>query len=77
MVELKPALNYEEQIEHLIKAHNPFIDDKEKAIRTLKRVNYYRLSAYGIWLTQKDDREKYMEVSHISGTFLFYTLKGH
>ena len=54
-------LSYEEQIERLIKIHNLIIKDKETAINILNKVNYYRLSGYGIGLTQENDREKYQE----------------
>lgn len=77
MFELKPALTYEEQVEYLIKAHNLSIDDPEKAVRTLKRVNYYRLSAYGIGLTQKEDPEKYKDgifLRHLHRLYKFDSL---
>lgn len=77
MVKLKPALTYEEQVERLITVHNLSIDDTEKAIRTLKRVNYYRLSAYGIGLTQTEDPEKYIDgisLRHIHRLYKFDSL---
>lgn len=77
MVKLKPALTYEEQVERLITVHNLSIDDTEKAIRTLKRVNYYRLSAYGIGLTQTEDPEKYIDgisLRHIHRLYKFDNL---
>ncbi|MBF0993950.1 MAG: Abi family protein [Lachnospiraceae bacterium] len=74
MVHLKSALTYEEQVEHLIKVHNLSIHDTEKAVRTLQRVNYYRLSAYGIGLTQKENSEKYRDgisLEHIHRLYKF------
>ena len=59
MEPLKPARNYEEQIDRLIQFHALEIEDRDAAAEILSRVNYYRLSAYGIGLTRKDDREKY------------------
>ena len=47
-MELKKALTYEEQVDRLEKVHNLTIDSKEDAISILSRINYYRLSAYGI-----------------------------
>lgn len=61
MTELKPALSYDEQIERLSSVHNLVISDEEKAKDIIKRVNYYRLSGYGIGLKQKDDPEKYID----------------
>ncbi|MDO4803697.1 MAG: hypothetical protein Q4A32_02635 [Lachnospiraceae bacterium] len=46
MSELKPALTYDEQIDRLINIHNLLIDDAEKAMVIIKRVNYYRLCGY-------------------------------
>ncbi len=58
MVNLKPALTYEEQVEHLIKAHNLSIDDTEKAVRTLQRVNYYRPECIWHWAyTERESRK--------------------
>ncbi len=77
MIELKLALTYEEQVEHLINAHNLSIDDPEKAVQTLKRVNYYRLSAYGIGLTQKEEPEKYRDgisLRHLHRLYKFDSL---
>lgn len=61
MIELKPALTYDEQIDRLKSVHNLSIADDVAALEILKRVNYYRLSAYGIGLSQKDDKEKYID----------------
>lgn len=47
---LKPALNYEEQITKLKVDHNLKIKDEIYAMEILKKVNYYRLSGYGIVL---------------------------
>jgi len=55
MIELKKALTYEEQVNHLINAHSLEIKDKKIAIDILKRVNYYRLSGYGIGLKTKNN----------------------
>ena len=47
---LKPALNYEDQITKLKIDHNLKIKDEVYATEILKKVNYYRLSGYGISL---------------------------
>ncbi len=59
-MELKPALTYEEQINRLESVHNLKINNSKSAIEILKRVNYYRLSGYGIGLKDKTDSEKYI-----------------
>ena len=44
------------------------------AFEILKKVNYYRLSAYGIGLKQKDDKERYVDgisLEHIYRLALF------
>lgn len=60
MKPLKTPLSYADQIDRLISEHALMIDDKQTAIDTLNRVNYYRLSAYGIGLKQPTDAEKYL-----------------
>lgn len=61
MHELKPALTYNQQIDRLKNVHNLSITDDAAALEILKKVNYYRLSAYGLGLTKKDDKEKYID----------------
>lgn len=51
---LKKALTYQEQIEHLTTSHKLSISDPAYAKTILSRVNYYRLSAYGIGLCEDD-----------------------
>ncbi|MCM3655339.1 hypothetical protein [Metabacillus litoralis] len=52
---VKPPKTYKEQVE-LYKSRNLYIEDSEYAEKTLQRINYYRLSAYG--LTLKDPINK-------------------
>ena len=52
---LKPALTFDEQIERLKNEHAVIIQDRSSAKDILSRVNYYRLSAYGIGLKRKDN----------------------
>lgn len=72
-MDLKPALSYEEQIEHLKAYHNLHVDDYDEAIRILKRVNYYRLSGYGVGLKEKDNREKYIEGTSLETIYRLYS----
>ena len=72
MVELKPALSYDEQIDRLYTVHNLTIIDKDKAKAIIKRVNYYRLSGYGIGLKQKRDPEKYIDGISLESIYQLY-----
>ena len=72
MKEVKPALSINNQIEHLTSAHGLIIDDVEKAHVILSRINYYRLSGYGIGLKRQDDREQYRPGISIDTLFRLY-----
>lgn len=72
MTQLKPALTYEQQIDRLKNVHNLSIPDEGKAYDILKKVNYYRLSAYGLGLKQKDDKEKYIDGISLEHLFRLY-----
>ena len=74
MVELKKPLSYEDQLKRLKVDHNLKIDDDEAATGILKRVNYYRLSAYGLGLMRAGDKEKYRDgitLEHIFRLYIF------
>lgn len=77
MLPLKPALTYAQQIDRLRSAHELTVDDDLKAIDILSRVNYYRLSAYGIGLKRKDDPEKYISGVTLSDLYDLHTFDGH
>ena len=72
MVELKEALTYDEQVDKLIYEHNLIVADREYAVSVLKKVNYYRLSAYGIGLKQVDDKEKYIDGITLESLYSLY-----
>ena len=61
MPQLKPALTYSQQIDRLKNVHSLSITDDDDALEILKKVNYYRLSAYGLGLYREDDKEKYID----------------
>lgn len=71
-MELKKPLTYDEQVDRLISAHNLTINDRGQAIEILKQVNYYRLTAYGIGLKKKEDREKYHDNISIEHLYRLY-----
>jgi len=53
-VHIKKPTTFSEQVE-LLKLRNLYIEDAEFAEKMLRRINYYRLSAY--MLTLKEDNE--------------------
>ena len=73
-MELKPALSFDKQIDRLEEEHGLRIEDRAFALGVLSRVNYYRLSAYGIGLKKTDDPDKYIEnisLEHLYNLYLF------
>lgn len=74
MAQLKPALTCQEQIDRLKTVHNLMIPDESVAHDILNKVNYYRLSAYGLGLSQPTDKEKYIDgitLEHIYRLYMF------
>lgn len=59
MEQLKPFKTYEEQVAHLKETHGLIISDDEWAIGILSKINYYRLSAYGISLRDPANKDQY------------------
>lgn len=72
MPQLKPALTYDQQIDRLKNVHNLSISDDAAALEILKKVNYYRLSAYGLGLSRKDDKEKYVDGVSLEHIYRLY-----
>lgn len=60
---VKPPKTYKEQVD-IYKSRNLYIEDSEYAEKNLQRINYYRLSAYG--LTLKDPINKNQYISNAS-----------
>ncbi|MCI6157766.1 MAG: Abi family protein [Peptoniphilaceae bacterium] len=71
-MELKPALNYDDQIRKLRNEHNLSISDDEFAKEILRKVNYYRLSGYGIGLKKFNNKEYYKDSVTIEHLFKLY-----
>ena len=69
---LKPALNYEDQIIKLKVDHNLKIKDEGYATEILEKVNYYRLSGYGIGLKKYNNKEHYKDDITIEHLFNLY-----
>ena len=72
MADLKQPLSYEDQIDRLKSFHKLIIENDEDAINILKRVNYYRLSAYGIGLKKKDNQDEYIEGVTMNSLYCLY-----
>ncbi|MDO4990020.1 MAG: Abi family protein [Eubacteriales bacterium] len=72
MPQLKPALTYDQQIDRLKNVHNLSIVDDAAALEILKKVNYYRLSAYGLGLSKKEDKEKYIDGISLEHIYRLY-----
>ncbi len=71
-MDLKPALTYEQQILKLRNDHNLSISDDTFAEEILKKVNYYRLSGYGIGLKKVHNKEHYQDFVSIEHLFHLY-----
>ena len=69
---LKPALTFEQQIERLKTIHNLTIMHEDSALKILEKVNYYRLSAYGIGLKKDANPEEYRDDITLEHIFRFY-----
>ena len=59
MAQLKQPLDYDAQIERLKTFHKLEITDHQEALEILQSINYYRLSGYGIGLTDVN-RDEYL-----------------
>lgn len=71
-MELKPALNFDDQIKKLREHHNLSISNEMFAKEILAKVNYYRLSGYGIGLKKSDNKEHYKDGITIEHLFNIY-----
>lgn len=56
---IKPPTKFKEQVE-LYKSRKMHIEDSEYAEKTLQRINYYRLSAYGLTLKDPLIKDEYV-----------------
>lgn len=71
LVQMKIPKTYDEQILYLQEKHGLIIADCAKAKEILKTVNYYRLSAYGIDLLDKQT-DKYREGTSLEQIYSLY-----
>ncbi|MFX3623767.1 MAG: Abi family protein [Ectobacillus sp.] len=68
-VKLKPPTTFKEQVE-ILKSRNLDVEDCEHAERTLQRINYYRLTVYG--LTLKQTRDQYTDGASFNKILFLY-----
>ena len=74
MEPLKQPKTFDQQIDHLVTNHGLTVDNLTRAKGILVRVNYYRLSAYGIGLYRAEDRERFTDgitLEHIYHLYCF------
>lgn len=71
-MKLKPALTYNQQIAKLVNDHRLKISDTKFAEKILMRINYYRLSGYGVGLKNADNKEYYQDTVSIEQLFNLY-----
>ncbi len=69
---LKQPKSYDDQIKGLINDHGLIVNDYVKAKDILSSVNYYRLSAYGIGLRQREDKERYIQGISLDHIYRLY-----
>ncbi len=68
---VKPPKTYKEQVE-LYKSRNLYIEDSEYAEKTLQRINYYRLLAYGLTLKDPINKKQYSNTSSYNKMLSLY-----
>ena len=71
---LKPALTYDQQIARLVNDHHLKISNVEFAKEILQKVNYYRLSGYGVGLKNANNKEYYQDTVSINSCLIFIAL---
>lgn len=70
-IHIKEPRTYEQQIQ-ILQSRNLMIDDMDDALSFLKRVNYYRLSAYGLTLKQNNDKDLFQDGVTFSQMIMIY-----
>src|SRR5437588_12858385 len=68
---VKPPTTYKEQVE-LVKSRNLHIESSENAEKVLHRINYYRLTAYGLTLKDPLNKDKYINGSSFNKMLSLY-----
>lgn len=68
---VKPPTTYKEQAE-LLKSRNLYIENSENAEKVLQRINYYRLTAYGLTLKDPLNKDQYINGSSFNKMLSLY-----
>ncbi|WP_077210389.1 Abi family protein [Bacillus dakarensis] len=68
---VKPPKTYKEQVEIYI-SRKLHVEDSEYAEKTLQRINYYRLTAYGLTLKDPLNHDEYMSDSSFNKMLSLY-----
>lgn len=68
---IKPPTTFKEQVE-LYKGRNLHVEDSEYAENILQRVNYYRLTAYGLTLKDPLNKDQYMDGASFNKMLALY-----
>lgn len=72
-MELKQPMNYEEQLSRLI-AQGIVVDDRERAIDILKRVNYYRFTGYALQFRLDPKVSTYVDNTNFDSIYNLYVV---
>ena len=70
-MELKQPMSYEEQLHRLI-MHGIVVDDRERAIDILKRVNYYRFTGYALQFRVSQEDSTHVENTNLAKVYNLY-----
>ena len=73
-MELKQPMSYEEQLNRLI-THGIAVDDKDRAIDILKRVNYYRFTGYALQFRVNPEDSTYVENTNFDTVYNLYMVE--
>lgn len=68
---VKPPKTYKEQVE-LYKSRELYVENSEYAEKVLQRINYYRLTAYGLTFKDPINKEKYNNNSSFNKMLSLY-----
>lgn len=75
-MDLKKPLDFEEQIKRL-KDHGMIIEDEEKAICILQKINYYRFTGYALQFRMDPQDSNYVEGTTFESVYNLYMVDEH
>lgn len=71
MTELKPPMDFDEQVEILMR-HGMVVNDKEQAAEILRHINYYRFSGYALEFRRDVNSSNYIEKTTFEEVYAIY-----